>query len=274
VFKFITDKPLWVNILTGFGLAALVIVLFFGSLDWLTNHNATEKVPTVKGLNITAATKNLVSRGFDVDIVDSVFIDSLPPLAVIKQAPDGEAMVKPGRTIYLTINRAVPPMVDMPNLVGFSIKSAIMYLESQGLKMGDTSYKEYFAKNAVMEQNFNGKPIKPGTKIPMASRIDLVIGSGAGSTEMDVPDFYGQTLAAAKANLTQYGLGLGAIIADGNITDTLNAFVIAQTPEPYTEPNHGQRIIHKIKSGQLVDFKISATAPPAKTPAAPAPTTN
>ena len=42
----------------------------------------------------------------------------------MRQSPDADAIVKSDRTVYLTINRAVPPQIDMPDLRGFSIKSA------------------------------------------------------------------------------------------------------------------------------------------------------
>jgi beta-lactam-binding protein with PASTA domain len=98
-------------------------------------------------------------------------------LAVIKQSPEADAVVKAGRTVYLTVNRAIAPEVEMPSLIGFSIKSAQMMLQSLNLKLGDTSYKPDIARNAVLEQLYNGNIIKQGTKIPMGSTIDFVLGS-------------------------------------------------------------------------------------------------
>ncbi|MEJ7677823.1 MAG: PASTA domain-containing protein [Segetibacter sp.] len=122
-------------------------------------------MPSVVGKNVDAARKILEDKGFEVEIQDSLYIDTIPKLAVIKQSPEEDADVKVNRTIYLTINRAQPPLVEMPNLVGFSIRNAQMYLENLGLHLGDTSFRPDIAKNAVLEQLYKGQPIKSGAKI-------------------------------------------------------------------------------------------------------------
>ena len=134
MFKFITEKPLWVNILAGIGLLVVLVLLLFGSLQWITGFGKSERVPSIIGQNAVAAQKLLEEKGFQVALQDSVYVDSIPKLAVVKQSPEPDAIVKKGRTVYLTINRMVPPQVEMPNLIGFSLKSAETYLKVLGLR--------------------------------------------------------------------------------------------------------------------------------------------
>ena len=49
MFKFITDRPLWVNILAGFILAVGVFSIFILSLNWITHHGKSKAVPSVVG---------------------------------------------------------------------------------------------------------------------------------------------------------------------------------------------------------------------------------
>jgi beta-lactam-binding protein with PASTA domain len=263
LFKFITDKPLWVNILAGIGLVVLIVVLFFSSLDWITGYGHKEKVPSVTGQHILAAQKILEDKGFQVAIQDSVYIDSLAKQAVIKQSPEADAEVKTGRTIYLTVNRSIPPQVEMPNLSGFSIRSAEMYLQSLGLKLGYVTYKPDIARNAVLEQLYNDAPIKPGSKIAIGSVISFVLGSGVGGGDIDVPDLVGLTLHEAKAYLSTININLGAVVASGAIKDSSLAFVIKQSPNYIAAEAgiNGEKVINKIKQGQVVDLYISDTAP-------------
>ena len=183
MFKFITQKPLWINVLTAVTLMTLLVLIFFGSLDYITKHGDYQKVPAVIGQDLNAATRLLQSKGFEVEVQDSIFVDSLPRLSVTRQTPEGNSTVKANRTIYLTINRAMPPLVEMPNLVGFSIRNAQMYLENLGLHLGDTTYRPDIAKNAVLEQLYEGKIITTGTKIFMGSTISFVLGNGIGDQE-------------------------------------------------------------------------------------------
>ena len=176
MFKFLTQKPLWINILVAIGLFMLLIFIFLGSLDFITKHGSNVTVPSVIGKNLEAAKKILEAKGFEVEVQDSVFIDSLPRLTVTRQTPDENATVKVNRIIFLTINRALPPLVEMPNLIGFSIRTAQMYLENLGLHLGDTTFRPDIAKNAVLEQLYQGAPITSGTKIYMGSTISFVLG--------------------------------------------------------------------------------------------------
>ncbi len=74
-------------------------------------------MPAVIGLDVAAAEKNLTALGFDVELQDSIYVDTLARNAVLRQTPEADEIVKKGRTVYLTINRVVAPQVDMPNLV-------------------------------------------------------------------------------------------------------------------------------------------------------------
>ncbi len=263
MFKFITDKPLWVNILAGIGIVFLVIFLFFGSLEWVTGYGEYEKVPSVSGQHILAAQKMLEDKGFEVQIQDSVYIDTVAKQAVIRQTPEADEMVKTGRTIYLTVNRIIPPQVEMPNLAGFSIRSAEMYLQSIGLKLGYTTYQPDIARNAVLQQMYNDATIKPGTKIPIGSIISFVLGSGIGIGEYDVPDLIGKTLNDVKSILSSISVNIGSVIAVGNIKDTATSFVIMQSPNIFSGAlgANGEKLLNKIRQGQMMDLYISDEAP-------------
>ena len=117
-------------------------------------------------LDAAAAEKNLIALGFDVELQDSIYVDTLARNAVLRQTPEADEVVKKGRTVYLTVNRVIAPQVDMPNLVGFSIKSAETYLKVLGLRLGSIQMVPDQNKNVVIDQLVNGQPIAPGSKIP------------------------------------------------------------------------------------------------------------
>jgi beta-lactam-binding protein with PASTA domain len=260
VFKFLTHRPLWFNIIVVLALTALVILLFFGSLDFITKHAEYEKVPSIVGKNIDAARKILEGKGFEVQIQDSLYIDTFPKLAVIKQTPDGASTVKVNRTIYLTINRAQPPMVEMPNLVGFSIRNAEMYLENLGLHLGETSYRPDIAKNAVLEQLYNGQPIATGTKIFMGSTISFVLGNGVGDELISVPDLMGKQYKSVKSLLRGLNINFTPVF-DSDVIDSAGAYVYRQNPTKYGKSNSGEKKYNSIKPGQSMDIWFSVSAP-------------
>lgn len=260
VIKTITRKPLWVNALIIVGIILVVLFIFFFSLGFITRHNDVIKVPSVLGKNIDEATNYLEKNGFSVEVSDSVYIDSAAKLSVIKQSPDPDALVKSDRTVYLTINRSVAPLIDMPDLRGFSYKSAELYLQTMGLKVGDTTHRPDFTRN-ILDQTLNGQPIRPGTKINVGSVIGLVVGDGIGSLQMDVPELVGMTLGQARSYLQSMNINIGAIVADPDVAKQDDAYIYKQSPSKFDEPIPGQKVANKIRPGQVIDIWLSLTAP-------------
>jgi beta-lactam-binding protein with PASTA domain len=76
VFKFITDKPFWVNLLAAMALAFLIVFILLQMLGVMTNHGVYLTVPSVIGKNTNEAVKFLESKGFEVVIKDSVYTDT------------------------------------------------------------------------------------------------------------------------------------------------------------------------------------------------------
>jgi beta-lactam-binding protein with PASTA domain len=252
VFKFITGKPLWANILLGIGILVILVLVFLQSLGWITRHDETMAVPSVTGKSFDEAKKILETQGFKVEIQDTVYNDTAALLSVVKQFPNAEARVKMKRTVYLTINRDAAPDIEMPNLEGMSFRSAAIAIQQHQLKLGDTIYTKDFAKDMVLEQHYHNKRIAAGTKLPMGSSIDLVLARGTGSQDQDMPDLFGMTLGEARQLLESNGLTLGEP-RDGDP----NAYVYKQSPEHLTLSGR----VNKIRQGQIVDLWVQAQKP-------------
>ncbi|THU40730.1 PASTA domain-containing protein [Niastella caeni] len=248
-----TGKPLWVHILTGIGIVILLVVVFLQSLHLITRHDKTLTIPAVTGKSFAEARQILESKGFEVELQDSIYNDTAKPLSVLRQFPDAEALVKVNRTVYLTINKAIPPLIEMPNLEGLSFRSAEISMNQYGLKLEDTLYRTDFAKNSVLEQQYNGERIKAGTKVPQGSPIVLILGSGLGHEDFSVPDLVGLNYNDAKVLLESNGLNVGSVIPGIDP----NAFVGRQSPEHMSPDGR----VNRIRQGQSVDLWLQADKP-------------
>jgi beta-lactam-binding protein with PASTA domain len=257
VFKTLTSKPLWVNVVAGIGLLLLLLLLFLGSLALLTRHGKTMKIPAVIGMSFADAKKTLESQGFDVYIQDSVDYDTMPPLQVVKQFPESDDLVKVNRRVFLTINRAQAPFIPMPNMVSMSFRNATMILRQYGLKLEDTVFKPDFARNSVLQQIYKGDDIKPGTQIQQGSAITLVLGNGIGGAAFIVPDLFGLTYQQAKSRLDSMGLVLGSVVKDTGVSNTTEAYVFKQNPEQFND----EKKPNPIHPGQIVDIWLKAERP-------------
>jgi eukaryotic-like serine/threonine-protein kinase len=249
-------------------LCVILYALFFAVLGVITRHNSEIKVPNVLNRDMKMAIRELERMDFDV-LIDSAYDPKKKAFIVMSQIPDVNAVVKTGRTIFLTVNKSVPPMTPMPNLLNLSYRSAEMILKSNKLVLGDTTYRPDIAKGAILEQKYLGRPVRPGQMVPQGSRIDLVIGDGLGNTQFNVPDVIGMTYDEAIAILSSTGLQFTPIW-EGDITDSAAATVYDQFPKAMNELQAPNRI----KEGDVVDIKIKQTAMPEeleynRNPAAP-----
>lgn len=260
MFKFLTHRPLWLNVLVGILLALAVFFLFLVSLKCLTRHGKSATVPSVVGKKYDEAIKTLRKAGFDVEIQDSVYVDTLPPMAVIKQIPEADEIVKANREIYLLVNRFEPPLIEMPNLVSYSFRNAEMVLNNLGLKVGDTTFEPDFAKNIVRKQIYNGQSIAPGAKVRKGSVISLVLGDGVGNKEFAVPAVVGLQFCEFKKRLEGSGILVGAIVLDPDVTDTCSAWIYWQNPERFNDDKQ----LNHIRSGQTIDVRLQLNKPSPK----------
>jgi hypothetical protein len=255
MFKFITARPFWINLLAAGALALLIFYIILKLLGWITKHDSYLKVPAVLGKNTNAAIKLLEEKGFDVEIVDSVYTDTAKAGIVLKQLPDADATVKINRTVFITVNRVVPPMIEMPKLEGQSLGFALDLLARNHLLLEDTIYKPDFQIGSVLEQQYNGVRIPEKAKVQWGSKITLIIGGGLDNKQFMVPSLLGITYAEAKSLLGEYGISIAGILTDPDVKDTLNAFIYKQNPERFDEEKRPRYI----QSGQVMDVWLSKT---------------
>tara|TARA_R110002020_G_scaffold387546_1_gene598242 strand:+ start:46674 stop:47252 length:579 start_codon:yes stop_codon:yes gene_type:complete len=164
-------------------LALLVlIVLVFVILFWLkssTNHDQRISVP-----DLSKMTLNLVKQQLDDADLNYVVIDSsnynpdYPKYSVIEQTPGPGKFVKEDRKIYLVLNPSGYRKIEVPNIVGRTRRQAEPTLVALGFKVGKIDYRDYIAKDEVLEMRYKGQTIKAGERLQKTAVIDLVLGNG------------------------------------------------------------------------------------------------
>lgn len=161
------------------GAAALIVILCVAASLFLaiyTHHGEQMSVPDMVSLSQEDARSAAALAGMTTEVADSIYVRKMPRGAVVRQDPAAGTMVKSGRRIQLTINAVAPKKIPMPNLVGYSLRSASAELSARGLTIGRKIYVEDIATNNVLKQIYKNREIKPGTLIPCDAQIDLVLG--------------------------------------------------------------------------------------------------
>jgi beta-lactam-binding protein with PASTA domain len=247
------------NLVIVLALCAILYACFFASLHWFTKHGQEVTIPDLRGKDVNTAVTQLGKLHFEV-IVDSTYEPTAKPLVVLKQVPDTGAVVKQGRTVFLTVNMLTPPRIPMPNLVNLSMRSAEMILRNNKLLIGDTIFKPDIAAGAILEQRYKGQPIQPGEMVMQGSKIGLVIGNGQGNTEWEVPNVIGQSVDDATTILNQFNLQPVLVVDDmkSEISDTMLATIVCQEPKAL----NGDGGHNRIKMGEVITLHIKQDPKP------------
>jgi len=160
---------------------ALIVIGFFTMqfLKWTTNHGEFIKVPDLKGKTLATVEIELNDNDLMMEIQDSAnFNPKYPKFSVIEQYPKAGAQVKENRKIYLTLNPSGYRKVPVPNIVRRTYRQAKPTLETLGFQVGKVTYVDDIGKDEVISISYKGETIKAGRKLPLTSKIDVVLGNG------------------------------------------------------------------------------------------------
>ncbi len=187
-FKKLGSPILWGNFLA---MAVLGIGLVFGTLyalDRYTYHGKKIVVPELRGRSQAEAELVLQRLGLVAAVSDSGFVRTLPVGAVLGQSLKAGTEVKPGRTVYLTLNSGNQPTIALPDIAdNSSYREAESRLLAIGFKLGPTEYIDG-EKDWVYSVKAGGRIVSAGTRVSVDTPVVLVVGNGNTDEDIYVED--------------------------------------------------------------------------------------
>ena len=232
--RFIISKYFLKHFGLAIGITVVLILLTLLYIRIYTHHGQARPVPDFISLTPEEVIKIAKENKLDYKIVDSVYTQIVERGTVVEQNPKPGFKVKKYRTIFLTINATNPEMVQMPNLVGLTLRQANAILETDGLELGRRVYVPDLAINNVLRQLYGGSEIEEGDTLEKGSSIDLVLGKGLSNRKTIVPDLISMKITRAESRIIDASLNLGAFTYDETVEDeedSTSAFVWKQNPE-------------------------------------------
>lgn len=216
-----------------------------------TRHGARRTVPDFSGIALRDAQRLAGKYDLKLQINDSLFVPAYEGGIILDQLPEGGVEVKPGRTVYITINSFRQKMVPVPYVAGRSLRQAKNMLEIAGLEIEELVYRPDIATNYVLEEYCGGKPVTQHSRLEaeMGSGVTLYVGVEEEMASTIVPQVIGQPLTQAKGRLWELGLNVGRIDFDEgiNLLNQKDARVYIQTPGAE----------HAVTLGSRVDLRLT-----------------
>ncbi len=233
---------------------AIVLCFFFLYLPMATEHGETITVPKLTGMNSQELDSYLSDKDLRFQVNDSSYSPGVKPFTVLTQNPLPGSQVKKNRKIYISVASVNPPKVKMPKLTDGSLKSAEMTLKSYNLALGNIKYVPSPYSSLVIDQLIKGKSVQPGASIAKGTKIDLVVGNGTGTVDVEVPDLVGMSIEEAKTILNGEGLVLGIEKADPSSTSPAGT-ITRQKPAPGATVKMGE-MVDVWEAGNATDMNL------------------
>ena len=237
----------WNIVLAGV-IGIIILVCLIAWLKTYTEHGIEVEVTDVRGLVEAEAKPLLADQGLNLVIIDSTYSDKVPFGTIVEQDPKPNSHAKHGRSVYVTINATTKRQITMPDLQDISYRQAETTLRGLGLKVDTVyDYEPSAFRDLVLDVKSNGVSIKPGEKIPVGTKVRLVVGFGRGTEQVEVPSVVGLTLQDARSLLFRNRLTVGAVYYDEPAEEGIPQFIYRQTP------NAGEKLVE----GETVTLRLS-----------------
>lgn len=176
--NFFKKHPIVANILLICIVGVLLVAIAMWFLNLWTAHGQVQVVPNVRSMSVGEAGSVLANCNLRVEVADSVYDGDVARGAVVEQVPPAGNRVKPGRTVFLTINAYSPRQVTLPELVGSSVRQARASLQSMGFQDIREVRVPSDYKDLVLAIKSMGVALRAGTKLPLDATIVIEVGEG------------------------------------------------------------------------------------------------
>ena len=220
--------------------AVVIVLILFGVallfdkllMPLYISQGSVKVVPDVTNMDYESASQKLRMSGFEaIKSYHVKYLSNIDSNLVISQMPDSGMEVKPGRNIYLVVNRREKPSFPMPDFVGRPEVEA-----RQAAARADIVLMEVQV-STVTNSEENGKvlsqSIPPQTMVKPGTAASLIIGryepSALGMKKIALPDVLGMSLAQAQQVITDAGLTMGKVTSEYSLLLVPNT-VISQKP--------------------------------------------
>jgi serine/threonine-protein kinase len=201
------------------------------------NDNKPVAVPDVMLLQRDLAKLKIQQAGLAVQIRKGTS-DTVPPGQVSDEEPPGGTKIGKGSTVTLTVSTG-KPKVQVPNVVGQDVSSALTTLAAAGLQPKIRRiYSGEQPDTITAQQPHAGDSVVKGTTVH--------INVSRGAKPVPVPDVTGQPFANAKSALE----GAGFVVARQDIqSDMAQGTVVAENPSSGTPVPRGTKITLSVSKG-------------------------
>lgn len=232
----------YIYVIAGFFLAIYLIVLIADKLIMpsYVHDRETVTLPDVQKMKLDEAIVNLELLELRYVVNAEQYDSELQEGYVVKQMPKPNSEIKVGRTIFLTVSKGTET-VEVPYLIGRSVRKAREILMQKGLILGDA---KYVFNNEVPRDTILSQSIPYRQKAPYESIINVEVSKGP-ELEFAMPYLLDSSFQEAIKIILEHGLIVGN-----------TKFVKDETFSPGTIISQSPQAMEMIQANTVVDLVV------------------
>jgi beta-lactam-binding protein with PASTA domain len=189
-----------------------LILIVVGLISALTAmrfaiHGREVSVPKLTGLTAAEAQRVAGDSGLAISREQRFYSSDVPEGRIVSQLPQAGTRVRTGFLIRIAESRG-PQKVEIPSLVGQSVRSAELNLKERGLELGSVAHLA--TANAAADQVIAQSPTPDAQQISTPS-VSLLTSVAPAPEAFVMPNFVGSKLSEASAAIRVAGLAVGTI---------------------------------------------------------------
>ena len=226
--------------------ALLLLVVAYVAMDRFVMPSYTQQgesvtVPDVTRKTYGAALGVLESAGLFARKSFTVrYLKDVDSNMVIDQRPAAGSAVKPGRTVYLVVNKREKPVIAMPDFYGRPLDEVRQVLKRLEVGLKEVAEQEVFDPDE--DGKILGQSIAPNSVVSTDAAVALIVGRIAEEEPVEkkpVPDVLGMSLSQARSLIVEEGFNTGNVYYEYSSLLVPNT-VISQKPAVNTPAEPGQ----------------------------------
>ncbi|NDE72290.1 MAG: PASTA domain-containing protein, partial [Actinobacteria bacterium] len=205
-------------------LIATILALLIGGGIWYGFLGPGSKVvvPSIAGLTVKDATKQLADLGLTLSVKTEEFSEDIPQGKIISSDPAGGGRVAPNGSVEAIVSKG-KERYDIPDLKGLAQDAAVGVLTKTNLTLGDV--QEEFSAEIPLGYIIRTTP-PAGEKVKRNSQVSIVVSKGI--EQVALADYKGKTGEQALNELTDAGFDVQSQYVFSE--DLPAGVVISQTP--------------------------------------------
>lgn len=228
-------------------LVAAYVVMDKFVMTAYTRQGQSVLVPDVEKMSHDKAQGVLKAAGLSGKKSYNVrYLRDIDSNTVIMQRPSAGSEVKPGRTVYLVLNKREKPNFSIPDFYGRPLDEVRQILDRFDVTVRDVQIQSVY--DPAEDGKVLSQSVAPKTVVSSGSSISLIVGKAEvieTVQKIPVPDVLGMSLKEARAIIVENGFNTG------NVSYEYSSLLV-----PYTVINQKPAVNSLAEPGKVVDLTV------------------